>query len=68
MIDLLGYAGLVITLFALSRDNIRNLRIISICGLAFFLSQAVLLENTSLITTNLVFLALHTSKLIKIKA
>ena len=68
MIDLLGYTGLVITLFALSRDNMKHLRIISICGLAFFLAQAVLLSNTSLITTNLVFLALHLSKLIKIKA
>lgn len=67
MIDLLGYLGLVVTLVALSRNNMKHLRIISIIGLWFFLSQAILLENISLITTNLTFLTLHLTKLYKDK-
>jgi len=65
MLDLFGYIGLVITLFALTRSNIKHLRIISVLGLVFFLTQSILLDSDSLITTNLTFLALHLSMLYK---
>ncbi len=67
MIDFLGYTGLAVTLFALNRNSITELRIWSILGLFFFLSQSVFLENTSLIVTNITFFVIHFSKLVKNK-
>lgn len=65
MIDLFGYVGLAFTLFALSRENMVLLRIFSLVGLVFFLTQSVMLESHSLIFTNVSFIALHVSMLYK---
>lgn len=67
MTDLIGCIGLAITLFALSRNNMTHLRTWSIFGLGFFLTQAIMIDNVSLITTNLTFITLHLTKLYKDK-
>ena len=57
--DIIGYAALVVAMVSFMQRDIMPLRILGIVASLLFMTQAILITETSLIVANVCFATIH---------
>lgn len=67
LIDLIGYLGTILVVSAFLSKNIFTIRALSIAGSVLFLATGIMLGTTSIVTLNILLIAINFYQIIKLK-